>query len=230
MVAAHEPSRRLSGDILHDSLRDADPDIRLEAARTLVHSGDAEEVAEVFHVVCEHHLIVRLILAGDLRQHARFLCESAIPEVLRSNRTEQVIAALDTLAAWERAVPLPELAKLVEHEDRRVRLKALRVLPLTPRTPDSGDAVHRALATDDEQICIAAAGAAARMKLESALVPLARCVRRGRADLSRAAAAALAGLPPQGWRALEELSEYDDPVTASASLEALERARKSVGN
>ena len=46
--------------------------------------------------------------------------------------------------------------------------------------------------------------------------------------LARAAAAALAQMPPLGWETLQELSRYGNPVAASAALEALERARKGV--
>jgi serine/threonine protein phosphatase PrpC len=74
---------------------------------------------------------------------------------------------------------------------------------------------------------VAAANAAGRMRLESSLVALARCLRRGRVELSRAAASALAALPPRGWETLSELSDYADSITASAALEALERARKA---
>jgi hypothetical protein len=226
MVAAHEPSRRLSGDTLRDALKDPDGYARLEAARTLIHSGDDSEVAEIFRVAVGHSLMVRIILADDLRKHVLTLSQKTIPEVLRSKDPAEVAGALELLAAWERAVPLPEVARLAEDGDKAIRLRALRVLPLTPAGLECAGAIQRALADDDEEICIAAANAAGRMRLESAMVMLARCLRRGRVDLCRAAASALAGLPPRGWETLAELSESEDPVTASAAVEALERARK----
>jgi HEAT repeat protein len=176
-------------------------------------------------------LIVRVVLADDLRRHAPALCNTAVPALLRSDNPEQVLATLDILAAWERAVALPQIAALVEHRDRRIQIKALRVLPLTPAARENAEVVNRALSSQDESVSVAAAVAAGRMKLESAMVPLARCLRSGRPELARAAAAALAGLHPRGWQTLEELTNYSDPVTASAALEALEHARKSfMGN
>jgi hypothetical protein len=227
MVAAHEPSRRLSGETLHEALRDPDGYARLEAARTLIHSGGESEVAEIFRVAVGHSLMVRIILADDLRKHVLTLGQKVIPEVLRSKDPAEVAGALELLAAWERAVPLPEVARLAEDGDKAIRLRALRVLPLTPVGLECAGAIQRALADDDEEICIAAANAAGRMRLESAMVMLARCLRRGRVDLCRASASALAALPPRGWETLAELSESEDPATASAAVEALERARKS---
>jgi hypothetical protein len=227
MVATHEPSRRLSEEILHNALKDRDELARLEAARTLIHSGDEDDVAKIFHLAIEHSLIVRIMLADELRKHLLPLCQSVIPQVLRSNDTPKIAACLELLAAWERAVPLAEVAQLARYSDRQVRLRALRVLPLAPGGPESTMAVERALIEDDEEICVAAANAAGRMRLEGVLGPLARCLRSGKVDLSRAAASALAALPPRGWETLSELSDYADSVTASAALEALERARKA---
>lgn len=227
MVATHEPSRRLSGDILHKALKDPSPLARLEAARTLIHSGDADDVVSIFHVAINTSLMVRIILADELRRHVLMLSETAIPEVLRSKEPDKVMAALEMLAAWERAVPLPEVARLASVAEKPIRLRALRVLPLTPVGIESTTAIQNALGDKDDEICVAAANAAGRMRLESAMVQLARCLRLGRVEVSRAAASALAALPPRGLETLTELSHYKNPVTASASLEALERVRKS---
>jgi hypothetical protein len=229
MVAEHEPSRRISVEILHKGLKDTDEYARLEAARTLIHTGDEDDLAEIFRAAVRHSLLVRLILADELRHHVLTLCRSAVPEALRSGSTAEVAAALEMLAAWERAVPLSEVARLARHADRNIRLQALRVLPLTPAGPESAYAIECALADADEEICLAGATAAGRMRLESTMVPLARCLRTGKLDLARASASALAMLAPRGWETLAELSGYADPITASAAVEALERARKNAG-
>lgn len=226
-VSVHAPARSLAGDVLLDALEDPDGEARLEAARSLIHTGEMDVVSEVFRLATTQPLIVRAILADDLRHYAIELCETAVPEALRSDRPERVRATLEILAAWERALPLTGLAPLAESKDLKLRVLALKVLPLAPATRDGADAVLRALVDENEDVAMAAAGAAARMKLENAMVPLARCLRQGRVNLSRAAAAALSALPPRGWETLEELSRYPNPITASASMEALERARKT---
>ena len=226
-VSVHAPARSLAGDVLLEALEDPDAEARLEAARSLIHTGEMEVVVEVFRLATTQPLIVRAILADDLRHYAIELCETAVPDALRSDRPECVRATLEILAAWERALPLTGLAPLAGSKDVKLRVLALKVLPLAPATRDGADAVLHALVDENEEVAMAAAGAAARMKLENAMVPLARCLRQGRVNLSRAAAAALSGLPPRGWETLEELSRYPNPITASASMEALERARKT---
>jgi hypothetical protein len=228
VVSAHEPSRRLSGEILHQALRDPDRECFLEAARALVHSEQVYAVAEVFQLSVSLPLIVRAILAQELRAWALPLCESAVPKALASGDSRRVQATLELVAAWECAVPLTGLAPLAAHPDTAIRVLALKVLPLTPDSGEAEAIVLRALAGEREDVSVAAAGAAGRMKLESAVAPLARCLRTGQVALARAAAAALAQMPPLGWETLQELSRHGNPVAASAALEALERARKGV--
>jgi len=228
VVSAHEPSRRISGEIVHGALRDPDRECFLEAARALVKSEEMGAVIEVFGLAVSLPQIVRAILAQELRPWALPLCESSVPQALASGDPRRVKATLELLAAWECAVPLTGLAPLAEHPDPAIRLLALKLLPLTPDTKESEAVVLRALACEKEEENIAGAAAAGRMKLESAVVPLARCLRTGRVALARAAAAALAEMPEAGWETLQEMSRYGEPVTASAALEALERARKEV--
>ena len=227
LVAGHEASRRLSADILLDALDDSDGETRLEAARSLIHSGEMQVIVEVFRLATSQSLIVRAVLADDLRRYALELCEAVVPDALRSGDNKKILATLDILAAWERALPLTGLAQLAGSKDPAIRILALKVLPLAQASRDGSDAVLRALGDRDEAVASAAAHAATRLKLETAMAPLARCLREGRPNLSRAAAAALAAMPPRGWETLEELSAHENPITASAAVEALARARKS---
>jgi len=228
VVSAHEPSRRISGEIVHGALRDPDRECFLEAARALVKSEEMGAIVEVFGLAMALPQMVRAILAQDLRAWALPLCESAVPQTLASADPRRVRAALEILVAWECAVPVAGLAPLAEHPDPAIRLLALKALPLTPETKESGAVVLRALDCGREEESVAAAAAAGRMKLESAVVSLARCLRTGQVALARAAAAALAEMPEAGWETLQEMSRYGEPVAASAALEALERARKEV--
>jgi len=227
VVGAHEPSRRLSGEILLKALHDSDRECFLEAARALVHTEDVRAILEVFQTAVSQPRIVRAILAQELRAWALPLCEAAVPKMLLSGDPLLLLGTLELLAAWECAIPFTGLAPLAEHPDPAIRVLALRVLPLAPDAGEGSAILLRALDGDREDVSIAAASAAGRMKLESAVVHLDRCVRTGKVAISRAAAAALAEMPPLGWEKLEDASRFASPVAASAALEALERARKS---
>jgi len=75
----------------------------------------------------------------------------------------------------------------------------------------------------------AATGAAVllgRLRVEEALPALARSLRFGGAGLARAAAEALARMPPKGWITLEEMSAGPNPLAAGLAGEALDRARR----
>jgi len=226
-VAAHEPSRVLAGEVLLEALDDSDQESRLEASRSLLHSGDSKVIVQIFRQAVSQPTIVRAILADDLRRYALELCEKAIPEVLEGGDQRKVLAALEIIAAWERALPLSCMAQLANSSDNAIRILALKVLALTPMSRDGAEAVIRALGDSSEPVACAAAQAATRMKLDYAMPILARCLREGRVHLAREAAAALAAMPPRGWETLEELSQNNNPVTASAAMEALEHARKS---
>src|SRR5262249_1982884 len=153
----HEPSRRQSTETLVQALQDTDREIRLEAARSLVHLADTDELAQVFRLAVSESPLVRAILAEDLRPHAARLCESVVPNVFRSPHPRQVEAALEMIAVWELALPLPDLIPLIRHFDPDVRRAALKAAPLAPRLSALNTEVIRALADPFEEVAAAAA-------------------------------------------------------------------------
>lgn len=220
-VSSYEPCRRVSGDPLAQALDDPDPDVSFSAAMAALQSGSREEIERVFHLALTHDLLIRILLSQELRRHASLLCERAIPEALASEDYEKVRATLDMLVAWERALPLANLARVMGHPNREIRLQALRLTPLVPSTTDTQGAILDALADPDAEVAIAACVCAGRLKIGPALPGLARCLRRGEADLARAAAAALAEMPGRGWATLHEMSTGSNQIAAEASIEAL---------
>jgi HEAT repeat protein len=147
-------------------------------------------------------------------------------KALNSGDPERVLACLEMLVAWERAVPVPDLHALIESPDWRIRIQALRLAPLVPlETADLG-AILRALVGDDTDVAAAAAVAAGRLRLGEALPGLARCLRSGHSALARAAAEALAEMPPKRWTTLEEMAASSNPITAGAAAEALDVAQR----
>jgi len=102
----------------------------------------------------------------------------------------------------------------------------LRLAPLVPMELADLNAVIRVLLAEDPEVATAAAVACGRLQFEDSLPGLARCLRSKHAALARAAAEALAQMPPRGWNTLEELCQSPNPLTAGAAAEALERARR----
>jgi HEAT repeat protein len=145
---------------------------------------------------------------------------------LGSRDQGRVLACLDMLVAWERAVPVPDLRFLIEGTDRRIRIQALRLAPLVPLENADLNAIIRVLLSDDAEAAAAAAMAVGRLRFAEALPELARCVRANVPALARAAAEALAHMPPKGWTTLEELGASPNPLTAGAAVEALALARR----
>jgi hypothetical protein len=227
-VCAYEPCRRLAGDLLLQALKDADPEVRLFAARALVQSGTIDELGQVFLLAVSGSLLIRVLLAEDLRRHATGLCERTIPEVVAGDNLRATVAALQILVAWERAIPLPNLHKLLESQNREVRLEALRLARLVPLTAENRTALLRYLREGDEEENTIAALTAGRLRLQEALPSLARCLRTGTSELAAIAASALAEMPPKGWQTLQQIAAGDDTAALIAAA-ALDRGRRKAG-
>ncbi|HXS95986.1 MAG TPA: hypothetical protein VN736_15380 [Candidatus Limnocylindrales bacterium] len=228
-ACSYEPCRRVGGEILLDALNDADDEIRLEACRALVQAGVPEEVESVFEAALGSNPLIRILLAEDLRRHAAVLCKRAVPEALRAGDSARVLAALDVLVAWERALPLRGLFNLLQRDDPQIRIQTLHLAPLVEMAPEDMASVLDALADPDERVVLAAAQSVGRLRLQNAMTALARCLRTGNPELARVSAAALAEIPGTGAVTLEELSDSSNRVTALAAREALGRARQRGG-
>jgi HEAT repeats len=223
-VCAYEPCRRLAGDLLRAALEEPDDDVRISAARGLIQSGETETLESVFEFALSSNLLTRALLAEDLRRYAGQLSERAIPEALSSPESGVALAGLDVLSAWQRAVVVPELPRLLEHPDSAVRLRALGLAPMVPLTPEGRSAILRALAESDPEVSRAAALSAGRLRMEESLPHLATLMQGEGVEVARSAAAALAEMPPRGWKVLEELSAGANKVTAELARAALVRA------
>ena len=224
-VSVYEPSRRLTGELLIQGANDTDPEVRIAACRALVQSGGVDEVELAFDTAISETVLVRTLLAEDLRRHAVMLCERAIPAVLRAPDVPRATAALDMLVAWERAIPLENLDEVLRHQDRQIKILALRLAWLVPQSAKGQAAIQAALADTDPDVTEAAAGSAGRMVLLEAMPLLARLLRIGPARVARTAAAALGDMPPRGRQTLEELAASPNAFTAAAAKEALARLR-----
>ena len=229
-VSSNEPCRRVAGGMVANALDDGDAEVRFSAAIAALQAGSAKDVERVFQLALTRDLQARILLAEELRRHAALLCKSAVPAMLASDNHEAVLATLEVLVAWERALGLNDLHSVLDHPNREIRVQALRLAMLVPLTSDTQGAILDALSDPDPEVALVACNCAGRLHIEAALPGLARCLRRGPSDLARAAASALADMPPRAWTTLKELASSENPVTADAAREALARAEGKAGS
>jgi HEAT repeats len=227
-ACAYVPCQRVAEDRLLDALKDSDWEVRLDASRALL-CGPMVMVERVFTLAVSQNLLIRVLLSQDLRPHALGLCRKIIPEALRSGDPKRVRATLQILIAWERALPLSNVGPLFVHPDREIRLLALRLAPGLPPSPENEPAILGALSGTDQELRALAARAAGRLGIEAALPALARCVVTGSAEVSRAAAAALAQMRVRGWTTLEVLSNHSNSIVAGVAGDALQLAHRQAG-
>lgn len=228
-VCAYEPCQRVVGDLVTRALGDADPEVRLPAARALIQSGHIADIGRVFELAASKNLLIRILLTEDLRRYAAELCATTVPAILASGDSKRILAVLQMLVAWERALPLAGLHVLLDHRDREIRVAALRLAPLVPLTPENQNAILRELTDPDSEVSTAAALTAGRLRLQEAMPSLARCVRTGTAELARMAASAMAAMPPRGWETLEELAGGPNPAAAFIASVTLDKAKRKAG-
>lgn len=228
-ASAYEPCRRAAGDILVRALENADREVRVCAAQALARFGSDAEVELVFRMAIRADLATRVLVAGPLRTHALELSRGAVVEALRSDDAVQILAALEMVVAWERALPLAGLPDMMRHREPAIRIQALHAVSLVAASPENESAVMQSLADPDPEVAMAAASAVGRLRMLEALPLLVRCCRGGNVALARTAAAAMVALPPQGWQALEELAAGGDVAAGAAAAEALAHIRAPGG-
>ena len=224
-ACVYAPCRRVAGELLLEALKDDDEEVRLSACRGVLLAEGEAQIKRLFELAIQPNLLTRIVLTEDLRRHALSLAAGPVRTALRSGEAKRERATLDILVAWERAIPIDDLREFLEHRDRDIRVLAFRLASFVSVNFDSRLALVRSLHDSDAGIRGLAIIAVGRQKMVEAIPELALCLRREGLQQARQAAAALAAMPPQGWRTLEELSMSPNPVTALAAGEALKRAR-----
>lgn len=199
-----EPCRRIAGDLQLRGIKDPDVEVRFAAARGLAYSDDPNQVQGIFELAVSQNSLGRVLLTEVLRPHAVALSESVVADALRSSDETRVISALEIALAWERAVPLMDLHRLVAGGNSEIRQLALRLLPMVPSSPENDSVVIHALSDKLRSTALEAVVAAGRLRVEGAIPGLTHFLKWGDPELSRAAADALANIPPRGWEILQE--------------------------
>jgi hypothetical protein len=215
----------VSARILALALSDHDQSIRIHAARAQVRSGGAMEVQKVFAFALTQPLVVRALLAEELRIHLPLLSSRAIPESLSSGHRDEILGALDMIGAWRRGLALPAVWTLLRSPDLEIRAKAWQVLPFVGTAVDPAESISAGILDSVDSVSLAAAAAAGRMKLDAAMAALTHRLRGESEVLALVAARSLSQLGNSGLRVLENEVITGNGFSAAASLEVLEKTR-----
>ncbi len=160
-------------------------------------------------------LFERALLAARLQPRAAELAAGEIPRALAIGEERQSIAALDLLRTWRRALDVKGLEHALAHPSFEVRARAFSVLPYV--RPLHADRIAEGLRDASPQVRIAAAQAAAKLRLETAVPALEAALRDEQRDVAIAAAFALAATS-------EGLERLQNVVGDATAFEALEKA------
>jgi hypothetical protein len=162
----YEKVMRIARDALESGSKDADEFVRLKAVRALARSSEIEDVAKALRQSVSGSRKLRALISPELRREAVGLCEAVIPELLGSDNTQVVASLLEMLASWRCALPLESVSNLAENQDRGIRLKTMRLLPMLPVTHQNRDSILRGLCDEDAEVRAAAADAARFLKIQ----------------------------------------------------------------
>ena len=204
------------------ALGDNEPAVRIEAARALLMVGDLHHVDRVFRSMLRESLLVRALLASDLKLHARYLLANTIPEVLAEGSHVDIVRCLETMVAWKRALPSFDIRPwLAEPRDPLIWRLALAMLPYVPVDDSIGDHLLRALESTDLEVQCAAARAAGQLRIERLMPALALSLSQNR-QLALSSATAMAQMGMPGERDLAKMVCRADREAAAVAMEALE--------
>lgn len=214
--ARQEPVRRMISEVAVKGFRDEDAEVRLQAARVLVATGEQLAVERVFEGALSLAPDARIALSGELAPFAAMLCQGAIP---RSLASDNPLPALQILNAWQNALPLAGLGSLTQHEDRAIRLEAVRLLRYLPSNPGNEKAISAALIDEDEEVrdaaagairlgvpkldCAANAAASTLRQVQAEIKDLVHRVANAAAPLGVVSSAEVAANPFTSWRLLD---------------------------
>jgi HEAT repeat protein len=198
-----------------------------EWARNLIRLGHADQFDRIVAWVARQNLLTRAVAAEELETYAAKISEAQIGEALQSPDPEVVLVTLDMLRAWRRAWHIPGFARLLLHEDSRVRTRALLVLPYAAAgaSPESiAPAMIASLTHQSAETRAAAAVAAGRMGITSAVDALGARLVDPEHDVAIAAAFALVSLGQRGNELLQRALLSPERAGAAVAFEALEKA------
>lgn len=209
-------------ELLLTALDDRQPGVRAEACRALLAAGGPPSADRVFRTTLREPLVVRALLADDLKRYAGYLFSHTIPSVLESASREEAACCFEMLIAWRRAMPGFDIGRwLWTEQDALLTPLILALLPYVWTEESVEDYVSAALRSQHLEVQCAAALVAGRLQLQN-LLPVLEIALSGDKALALAAGAALAEMGEAGERSLERMVAGADRRAAAVALEALE--------
>jgi len=207
---------------LSAALHDEDPIVRSEASRALLIQNDHAGVENVFRSLLSESLLVRALLASELKRHTRFWLNHTIPVLLEEGNRLEVERCLEMLIAWKRALPTFDvLPWLSRDRDRSLWPLLFALLPYVAVDDWIEDYLISALASNHVPLQCEAAKAAGRLRLERLIPALSATLHQDR-QLGLASATAIAQMGEHGERHLEKIAAGSDRRAAAVAMEALE--------
>jgi HEAT repeat protein len=222
-----QPRERVAEAAAHLGFVERGGEEAAEWARNLIRLGHADQFDRIVAWVARQNLLTRAVAAEELETYAAKISEAQIGEALQSPDPEVVLVTLDMLRAWRRAWHIPGFARLLLHEDSRVRTRALLVLPYAAAgaSPESiAPAMIASLTHQSAETRAAAAVAAGRMGITSAVDALGARLVDPEHDVAIAAAFALVSLGQRGNELLQRALLSPERAGAAVAFEALEKA------
>jgi HEAT repeat protein len=206
------------------ALEDPDALVRVEAARAVLHYGNAAEAEQVFRRALQLELLDRILLSGDLVRHAPLLMNSLMAALIKGGDETQIERALELMAGWGRFLPVDGIAELVGHRSARIRSAALRAIPFCSPADTAGAAAGEGLRDEDDRVRRAAAWAAGKLRLAEYGGAVEELLRAETPETRIVAAFALAGMGTAEFARLREIATGGEPVRSGPALEATEKS------
>jgi len=201
-----------------------DPDVLVCAAacRSLLDLPDLPDTAaRLFRMVIEGPLLLRTMVAGELRKHALVLSKKALPEIGAETEEPHIVAGLGLMESWQRALHVPNVASLAVHRSADVRAAAIRSLAFVETNGDTESLTLAALEDRSPEVRLAAVRACSERRLLPAIPSLRRQLHSDNEACALAACDALATLGEEGRGILQDCVLSSNRRLAARALEAL---------
>jgi hypothetical protein len=201
-----------------------DPDVLVCAAacRSLLDLPDLPDTAaRLFRMVIEGPLLLRTMVAGELRKHTLELSRKGLPEIAAETEESYIVAGLGMLESWQRALHVPKVASLAVHPSADVRAAAIRSLAFVETGGDTESLTLAALEDRNPEVRLAAVRASSERRLLPAIPSLERQLHSDNEACALAACDALATLGEEGRSILQDCILSSNRRLAARALEAL---------
>jgi HEAT repeat protein len=201
----------------------SDPDllVRAAACRALLDLPNPPDTARLFRLAIEGPLLLRTMVAGELRKHALDLSRKGLPEVGAETEQPSIIAGLGVMESWQRALHVPEVASLAVHPSAEVRAAAIRSLAFVETGGDIESLTLAALEDGSPEVRLAAMRTCSERRLLPAIPSLERQLHGDNQACALAACDALAALGEEGRAILEGCILDPNRALAAKALESL---------